>query len=102
MFLVLFCVCSSSLWQVLFFITINGNTLNNLVDAPINVTRFNALSSAQYQAVDVPDNGTVSVDSCLKVYVTGVISQLDWDSLSLALSAAYSGSGNYTITICIS
>jgi hypothetical protein len=92
---------SASLWQIPFYISINGEPLNSLVDVPINVTKFNSLITqnltADWAAVDIPSNGTVAVSDTLKVYVTGVLSRLDWDNITLALTAALSSvqpSGN--------
>lgn len=81
---------AKSLWQVWFLILVDGRSLNGLVEAPINVDIFNsrALARNMSKAVCVDEMEIVSVDSCLKVYLTGSVSQLDRSILASSLSAA--------------
>jgi hypothetical protein len=95
------------LWQVWFGVFVDGRSLDGLVERPIDVMRFNWLLAqsmtngtmtnlaatngnvtAGWAAVMVPANGTVSVSDCLKVYVTGIVSQLDWDNITQVLKSA--------------
>jgi len=80
-------------WRVWFSIVVNGHRLNPPVDRPLSIPWLNSFivqnSTSDLSAVadDVDDD--VSVDSCLRVVMTDVVSLLDFDYLSRIFTDAY-------------
>ena len=100
----LFCsLYSSSQWALGFDFSVDGERLNGLVDNLFDVSAFNNLVADTLAQLSVTDSWNavvpagdafVEVDNCLKVYVTGVLSQLDWATVSSAIAATYNTPGS--------
>jgi len=83
----------TSVWRVWFSVIIDGHRLHSVVDKPLNLTQFisvirhNMTSDPLTVVGDVDDD--VSVDWCLRVVMTDVVSLLDVDHLSRVFTDAY-------------
>jgi len=87
----------TSVWRVWFSVIIDGHRLHSGVDKPLNITQFisvirhNMTSDPLTVVGDVDDD--VSVDWCLRVVMTDVVSLLDVDHLSRVFTDAYRSFG---------
>ena len=97
-----FAVNRTSVWRIWFSVIIDGDRLHAAVDKPLNVSQFISLirhnmTSDPLTVVtdDVTDD--VSVDWCLRVVMTDVISLLDVDHLSRVFTDEYRNFGPGTI-----
>ena len=94
MVLVLLCgrVDVWSVWRVWFSVVVDGRRLNAAVDAPPDIALVNSRLTAEHLPAaadhDVTDDD-VSVDACLRVVMTGVVSLLDFEYLSRVFTDAY-------------
>ena len=81
-----------SVWRVWFSVVVDGRRLNAAVDAPPDIALVNSRLTAEHLPAaadhDVTDDD-VSVDACLRVVMTGVVSLLDFEYLSRVFTDAY-------------
>ena len=83
-----------SVWRVWFSVVVDGYRLNAVVDQPPDVDEFNSIvrqSGAPELTAAVSDDVSddVSVDACLRVVMTDVVSLLDFEYLSRIFTDAY-------------
>jgi len=85
---------SPSVWRVWFSIIVDGYRLHPLLDGPPDISRLNSAlirqnATSGLNAVEDDVDDDVSVDWCLRVVMTDVISLTDFDRLSRIFTDAY-------------
>jgi len=83
----------TSVWRVWFSVAVDGHLLNAIVDRPLDLTKFVAdvgsnLTSNVRRDVTGRDDVT-SVDWCLRLVISDVVSLLDFADLSRVITDAY-------------
>ena len=92
----------TSVWRVWYSVVVDGQRLNALVDKSLNSSQFisivgqNVTPALRTADDDVDDD--VSVDSCLRVVMTEVVSLLDFEYLSRIFTDAYRSLGSGTVS----
>jgi len=84
-----------SVWRVWFSVVVDGYRLHAVVDQPPDVDEFNSIvrrsAAPELTAVGDDVSDDVSVDACLRVVMTDVVSLLDFEYLSRIFTDAYRG-----------